>query len=92
MNAEAMAGDAAVLDTDAGGGVAGLSAVLSRGLPQDDDQPKWDRAQSDLLRLSSNSRQMIAELSHHNIQWGQPEAAVAAIAEMLKEIRAGVGR
>lgn len=60
--------------------------VLSRGLPQD-DQPKWDRAQADLLRLSSNSRQLVAERSHHNIQWEQPAAAVSAIVEMLRQLR-----
>jgi pimeloyl-ACP methyl ester carboxylesterase len=65
--------------------------VLSRGLPQD-DQPKWDRAQLDLLNLSSNSRQVIAEHSHHNIQWEQPEAAVSAIVEMVSQIRGAVAR
>ena len=63
--------------------------VLSRGLPQD-DQPKWDRAQDDLLRLSSSSRRLIAERSHHNIQWEQPEAAVSAVVEMIHQIRGRV--
>src|SRR5207244_2486594 len=47
--------------------------VLSRA-PGDLD---WDRKQTDLLRLSSNSQQLFADRSGHNIQLDGPEAAAA---------------
>ncbi|HEX5547945.1 MAG TPA: alpha/beta hydrolase [Ktedonobacterales bacterium] len=58
--------------------------VLSRGGDRDQD---WQRMQSDLLRLSSNSRQLIADQSGHNIQLDQPKAAVGAIVTMVEQIR-----
>src|SRR5215207_106820 len=39
--------------------------VLSRGLPEDGEQ-KWQREQTELLQLSSNSQQVFAEQSGHN--------------------------
>jgi pimeloyl-ACP methyl ester carboxylesterase len=70
------------------GAVTSLGAVplivLSRG--QDQDQA-WQRAQTDLLRLSADSRQLIADQSGHNIQLDQPEAAVGAIGQMVAQIR-----
>jgi hypothetical protein len=50
--------------------------VLSRGL---DTDPEWRARQTELLRLSSNSEQLFAEASGHNIQIDQPAAAVSAI-------------
>ena len=50
--------------------------VLSRGGDRDED---WQRMQSDLLRLSSNSRHLFADQSGHNIQLDQPAAAVGTI-------------
>jgi pimeloyl-ACP methyl ester carboxylesterase len=58
--------------------------VLSRGLDQD---PDWQAMQAELLQLSSNSQQFIAEKSGHNIQIDQPEAAVAAIVKMVEQLR-----
>ena len=43
--------------------------------------------QAELLQLSSNSRQMMADNSGHNIQIDQPEAAVAAIVNMVSQLR-----
>ena len=43
--------------------------VLSRGRDQDQE---WQRLQTDLLRLSSNSQQLIADKSGHNVQLDQP--------------------
>jgi pimeloyl-ACP methyl ester carboxylesterase len=65
--------------------------VLSRGLPEGDEQ-KWQRAQTELLQLSSNSRQVFAVQSHHNIQFEQPAAAVAAIVEMVDQLRGQAAR
>jgi pimeloyl-ACP methyl ester carboxylesterase len=58
--------------------------VLSRAPNRDMD---WDRKQSDLLRLSSNSQQLFAEHSGHAIQLDQPEAAVNAIVQMVEHVR-----
>jgi pimeloyl-ACP methyl ester carboxylesterase len=58
--------------------------VLSRGL---DQQPGWQAMQAELLQLSSNSQQLIADKSGHNIEIDQPEAAVAAIVKMVGQLR-----
>lgn len=58
--------------------------VLSRG--GDEDQ-EWQRKQSDLLHLSSDSRQLIADRSGHNVQLDQPKAAAAAIVAMVEQVR-----
>ena len=43
--------------------------------------------QVELLQLSSNSQQMIADKSGHTIEIDQPEAAVAAIVKMVSQLR-----
>jgi pimeloyl-ACP methyl ester carboxylesterase len=58
--------------------------VLSRGL---DLNPDWQAMQSELLQLSSNSQQLIAEKSGHNLEIDQPEVAIAAIVKMVKQLR-----
>jgi pimeloyl-ACP methyl ester carboxylesterase len=58
--------------------------VLSRAPNRD---LEWDRKQTDLLRLSSNSQQLFADRSGHNIQADQPEAAVNAIVQMVEQVR-----
>ncbi len=58
--------------------------VLSRGLDQRDD---WERLQTELLKLSSDSQQLIADKSGHNVQLDHPEAAVRAIVQMIEHIR-----
>jgi len=58
--------------------------VLSRGLDQDSD---WQAGQAELLQLSTNSQQLFAEKSGHNIELDQPEAAVEAIVKMVEIIR-----
>jgi pimeloyl-ACP methyl ester carboxylesterase len=69
------------------GAVTSLGAVplvvLSRGLNQKED---WQRQQTELLQLSSNSQHLIAEQSGHNIQLDQPGAAVGAIVRMVEHI------
>jgi len=62
--------------------------VLSRGLNADEN---WRLQQADLLHLSSNSRQVIAATSGHNIQLDEPEAVVGAIATVLEQIRQRAG-
>jgi pimeloyl-ACP methyl ester carboxylesterase len=58
--------------------------VLSRGL---DQKPDWQAMQVELLQLSSNSQQLIADKSDHNIEINQPEAAVEAIMKMVEQLR-----
>jgi pimeloyl-ACP methyl ester carboxylesterase len=58
--------------------------VLSRGLDPDQD---WQAMQTELLQLSSNSQQLIADKSGHNIEFDQPAAAVGAIVQMVEQIR-----
>jgi hypothetical protein len=58
--------------------------VLSRGKDQD---AKHTAAQISLLQLSTNSQQLFAEQSGHRIMIEQPEAAVAAIVQMVEQIR-----
>jgi len=45
----------------------------------------WKEMQAELLSLSSNSRQVIAEKSEHHIQLQQPELVIAAILELIRE-------
>ena len=52
------------------------------------DIPGWSEWQAELLQLSSNSQQLFAEKSGHNVQGDQPEAAVAAIQQMVQQVRA----
>jgi pimeloyl-ACP methyl ester carboxylesterase len=49
--------------------------------------PGWPEWQTELLQLSSNSQQLVAENSGHNIQAEQPDAAVAAILKMVELVR-----
>jgi pimeloyl-ACP methyl ester carboxylesterase len=46
----------------------------------------WQAMQTELLLLSSNSQQMMAD-SGHNIEEEQPDAAVAAILNMVSQLR-----
>jgi pimeloyl-ACP methyl ester carboxylesterase len=48
--------------------------------------PGWQEWQTELLQLSSNSQQLFAE-SDHNIQFEEPEAAVAAILQIFQQVR-----
>ena len=58
--------------------------VLSRGKDQDAD---WAASQAGYLQLSTDSQQLFADQSGHRIMIDQPEAAVAAIVTMVKQLR-----
>jgi hypothetical protein len=58
--------------------------VLTSSLNQ---QTGWQTMQLELLQLSSKSQQMIADKSGHNIEIDQPEVAVAAILNMVSQLR-----
>jgi pimeloyl-ACP methyl ester carboxylesterase len=58
--------------------------VLSRGRDQDAVHVE---EQAQLLELSSNSQQMVAGQSGHNVQVDQPAAAVEAITQMVAQVR-----
>jgi pimeloyl-ACP methyl ester carboxylesterase len=51
------------------------------------DIPGWPEWQTELLQLSSNSQHIFAEHSGHTIQFDEPEAAVAAILQMVQQVR-----
>ncbi len=46
----------------------------------------WQEWQTELLQLSSNSQQLFAE-SGHNIHFEEPESAIAAILQMVQQVR-----
>lgn len=50
-------------------------------------QESHDRLQADLVNLSTNSKQIIAERSGHHIQLDEPELVTDAITQMVKTIR-----
>jgi pimeloyl-ACP methyl ester carboxylesterase len=50
------------------------------------DNPGWPEWQAELLQLSANSQHLFAESSGHNIQGDEPNAAVAAILQMLQQV------
>lgn len=58
--------------------------VLTAGL---NDHKDWHAMQAEMLQLSSNSRQIVVENSGHGIQIEQPQAAVAAIVDMVSQVR-----
>lgn len=47
----------------------------------------WQAMQVELLQLSSHSQQIVVENSGHNIHLDQPGAAVAAIVDMVAQLR-----
>ena len=51
------------------------------------DPPDWQTWQTELLQLSSNSQQSFAENGNHGIQLEEPDAAVAAILQMVQQVR-----
>ncbi|HET9590651.1 MAG TPA: alpha/beta hydrolase [Anaerolineales bacterium] len=52
--------------------------------------PGWPQWQKELLELSSNSQQLFAKNSGHTIQADEPEAAVAAILQMVEQVRQSI--
>ena len=64
--------------------------VLSRG--KDDLDADSAASQARYLQLSTDSEQLFADHSGHNIHWEQPEAAVAAIVQMVRQVRESVTR
>ncbi|RPI92373.1 MAG: alpha/beta hydrolase [Chloroflexi bacterium] len=63
--------------------------VLTARLNNNQD---WQERQTELLQLSSNSQHLFAENSGHNIQVEEPDAAVAAIVQMVHQVRETVTR
>jgi len=56
------------------------------------DNPGWPEWQTELLQLSSNSQHLFAENSGHVIQADEPKAAVAAILQMVEQVRQTANR
>ena len=51
------------------------------------DDGSWQAWQKELLQLSSNSQQLFAENSGHNVQFEEPDAAITSIIQMVQQIR-----
>jgi pimeloyl-ACP methyl ester carboxylesterase len=49
--------------------------------------PGWQEWQTELLQLSSNSQHLFAENSGHGVQIDEPDAAIAAILQMVAQVR-----
>ena len=47
----------------------------------------WDSLQADLVRLSPVGRQVIAARSGHDVHRDEPEVIVAAVRQMVLELR-----
>jgi len=64
--------------------------VLSRGRPGSDSTVEQEhvRNQTELLRLSRRSRQVVARRSGHEVSLDEPELVVAAIRDVLLATRA----
>ena len=54
------------------------------------NRPGWQKWQTELLQLSSNSEQLFAQNSGHIIQVDEPEATVAAILQMVEQVRQSI--
>lgn len=52
----------------------------------------WEAWQTELLQLSSNSQQLFAENSNHNVQADEPDAAIMAIVKMVEQVRETVAK
>jgi pimeloyl-ACP methyl ester carboxylesterase len=50
-------------------------------------EPVWQQLQRDLVGLSSNSKQIIAKKAGHNIQFDEPQLVVAAILDVVTQVR-----
>ena len=61
--------------------------VLSRALGHSDSENSWRMEQTGLLQLSTDSQQVIAEKSGHNIELDQPEVVIAAILKLVAKLR-----
>jgi hypothetical protein len=63
--------------------------VLSRGKDMDADSAA---SQARYLQLSTDSQQLFADQSSHAIQIEQPDAAVSAIIQMVRQVRESATR
>jgi pimeloyl-ACP methyl ester carboxylesterase len=54
------------------------------------NNPGWQEWQTELSQLSSNSQHLFAENSGHGVQIDEPDAAVAAILQMVQQVRQAV--
>jgi len=52
-------------------------------------EPVWQQLQTDLLRISSNSKQIISKVAGHNIQFDEPQLVAKAILDVVTQVREG---
>jgi pimeloyl-ACP methyl ester carboxylesterase len=65
--------------------LAVISRDPKRPVANADSEERWQKMQVDLLRLSTRSRQVIAEGSDHSVPINRPDVVVSAIAEMISK-------
>jgi pimeloyl-ACP methyl ester carboxylesterase len=58
-------------------------AVVSTG----NEQPNYKKLQTELLSLSSRSKQLIADRSFHSVEIDQPEVVIEAIRQVIETVR-----
>ena len=68
-------------------GPPGLPAALWEKM-----QSVWSELQTDLLKLSANSRQFVAVHAGHHVQVEEPRLVIDAILDVVKAVRSGVPR
>lgn len=68
-------------------GSATLGNMPLRVVSTLNDAPNYSKLQAELLALSTNSRQLIADESFHSVEIDQPDAVVSAIRQVVQEVR-----
>jgi hypothetical protein len=64
-----------------------ISRDPKRGNADSEAEHRWQKMQIDLLRLSTDSRHIVAEGSGHDIPKQRPDVIVSAVAEMVGKVR-----
>jgi pimeloyl-ACP methyl ester carboxylesterase len=52
-------------------------------------EPVWQQLQAELVKLSSKGKQVVAKKAGHNIQADEPELVVAAILDVVVQVKIG---
>ena len=69
-----------------------LGNIPLRVVSTTNDSHNYDKLQQELLSLSANSKQIIAEKSIHSIEISEPEVAARAIREVVEAVRSAIIR
>jgi pimeloyl-ACP methyl ester carboxylesterase len=75
-----------------GSGASSLSSIPLVVVSTANEAPGYAKLQSELLALSRNSIQMMANRSFHSVEIDQPDVVINAIRKVVDEIRQPIGR